>query len=546
MGNGHFAKAPNISLPRTKMKQSFTHSTTFDFSKLVPIDCFEVLPGDSFSLKLSSLIRMSQPIAPIMDTIEMDIHAFFIPMRLIFKDTEEFFGANKTSAGYQKTLFRIPMAPLFNNVPNSVSSYLGKPLTSSNIPVSVLKERAYLLVWSEWYRAQQVQDPFVMLDSDDTVAEEEVPDAPAVVGHIGEQIYDLDYSFSDSSVPLMSVCKKMDYFTACTISPQYGEEVLLPLGSTAPVNFAVTSDSEASADQILATQTDVPAPSEILEDHGNVATAKVNGYDAAWYADLSKATAASVNQIRYAFQLQKYLERCNFGSRYFEMLANHYGVTSPDARLQRPEYLGGQHFYINVQQVLSTAGATVGSDTKLGQPGANSTTAHSGMLFSKGFVEFGYVLILASTRQASHKYSQGVLREDTRSDRFEFYSPEFANLGDQAVKNKEIMVTGTNDEKTFGYQEHWAEYRYRPDRVSGLLNPNATGALDYWTLADKYSSRPELDARFIVENRDNIKRALVTGNTGPDFVADFYFDYTAVREMPAYTIPGLIDHFGNH
>lgn len=581
MSNAHFSKLPSISIPRTKMKQSFTHSTSFNFGKIIPIDCMEVLPGDSITLKLSSLIRMTQPIVPIMDTLECDIHAFFVPMRLVYKHTEEFFGENKDSAGYQKSEFKIPHALFYSDAGESesikfgVSDYLGKPVGDSIYSASVLKERAYYLIWSDWYRAQQLQDPFIMLDSDDTSRDFE--DGGAYVGHIGDVVLD---PYGDNNIeplgegysclPCMSVCKKFDYFTSATISPQYGEEVLLPLGELAPV---ITGEAHTPASSVpmtfdyMNTSEDFDSGETLNlgaspDEAGYLLEGKMLesalGSDAELapnnlYADLSKATAASVNQIRYAFQLQKYLERANFGSRYFEVLASHFGVTSPDARLQRPEYLGGQHFYININQVLSTAGATdpsgaTATETKLGRPGANSTTAHAGSLFSKAFVEHGFVMVCLSTRQGSHKYGQGLLREDSRETMFDYYFPEFANLGDQAIKNKEIMVTGTNDEEVFGYQEHWAEYRYRPDRASGMLRPNIDLAEDYWTLANNFATRPSLSAQFIRENRENLKRCLVNGDNADrinDFIADFYFDYTSVRPLPAYTILALIDHFGS-
>lgn len=544
MSNSHFARLPSIAIPRTKMKQSFTHSTSFNFGKIIPIDCMEVLPGDSLSLKLSSLIRMTQPIVPIMDSLDCDIHAFFVPLRLVYKHTQEFFGENKDSAGYQKGSFQIPQAEFGGQQDSTcVSTYLGKPLFSGSYYASCLKERAYWLIWSEWYRAQQVQAPFVMLDSDDE---------DLYIGHIGSK----DIL---PSAECANVCKKFDYFTASTIAPQYGEEVLLPLGDSAPIVFYPGSDEQESIQRLYDHNGDEISDDSNLkivssDDYGFLSTNLNEPYPVQidiskqHYVDLSEATASSVNQIRYAFQLQKYLERANFGSRYFEVLANHFGVTSPDARLQRPEYLGGQHFLINVQQVLSTAGATDDENTKLGQPGANSTTLHKDFLFSKAFVEHGFVMVMLSTRQGEHKYSQGILREDLRKDMFDYYFPEFANLGDQEIKNKEIMITGTNDDKTFGYQEHWAEYRYRPSRVSGMLNPNVANSEDYWTLANKFATRPTLSPQFIEENRDNLARALVNGSDASiinDFIADFYFDYTSVRPMPAYTIPGLIDHFGS-
>lgn len=559
MSNSHFARTPNINIPRTKMKQSFTHKTAFEFGKLIPIDSFEVLPGDTFKLKLSSLIRMSTPIAPIMDNIECYLHAFFVPMRLVWKHTEEFFGANKETAGPQKTIYEIPHATINNSDDSSfigsICDYLGKPYIGGNGKVSedwyaanILKERAYYLIWSEWYRAQQIQDPFIC-NMDDADWSDCVGDVVGTIG--GQSVYPVDTS---DPLCVMPVCKKFDYFTAATISPQYGEAVLLPLGAEAPIKFTtenglyqpVYPGSDVAGLTIRVTEEGSAAdPTEWLTTSENDPAPLAIDPSRQLYADLSQATAATVNDIRYAFQVQKYLERSNFGSRFFEMLANHYGVTSPDARLQRPEYLGGHKFMINVNQVLSTAGADASSNQKLGQTGAVSVTGDVCNLFTKGFVEPGYVMIMLSTKQ-DHTYAQGILREDLKRNRFEIYSPEFANLGDQEIKGAEIFATGdpANDNRVFGYQEHWAEYRYRPNRVSSILNPNGQNSLDFWTLADKFASAPTLSPQFIEENRENIARALVTGAGGPDFIADLYFDYTAVRPMPAYTIPGLIDHFG--
>jgi hypothetical protein len=340
-------------------------------------------------------------------------------------------------------------------------------------------------------------------------------------------------------------CKQWDMFTAATTAPQYGAAVSLPLGTYAPVHF---QNDNPGASMNLGSQLELgvtlpPAgyvDNLIVRDNNTGTVGPLNVL-----ADLSQATAAKINDIRYAFQLQKYLERANFGSRFFEVLAVHYGVTSPDSRLQRPEYLGGKTAPIVVRTVLSQAGYDAGTNQKVGQPGASSITyIDISGLFSKGFVEPGYVYIMLSTNH-ERLYSQGLMREDTKADRFEFYSPEFANLGDQAILNKEIMVTGdASDEQVFGYQGHWDEYRYRKNRVSGLLNPAAPNSLNYWTLAENFSSRPSLSESFIVENRDAISRCLVSGATGPDYIGDFFIQYAATRELPLYNIPGLIDHFG--
>lgn len=559
MGAYRFSLAPNISVPRSKFHMPFNHVTSFNHGKLVPIDCFEILPGDEFKLDMSAIIRMSTPIAPIFGNIKASVHAFFVPMRLVWVHTKEFYGENKTSAGYQTYNYRIPVGSYGDDgtyaVLGSVSHYLGKPLQNSTgwasgqaHDISILKERGYYLIWSEFYRAQQLQGPFLLNDSDSSL-----------IGTI--QSGNADYASNhtvDFGTTCMNVCKQFDYFTAATTSPQYGSSVTLPLGTSAPI-IGSSSWTAVGTNGLKVGVLSGGSPAALSGNLGSDTSGKVSAIGTAsgtttnvtytnWIADLSNATAASINTIRYAFACQKWLERANFGSRFFEMLNLHYGVTSPDARLQRPEYLGGKDFYINVDQVISTAGYATGNTQEVGQTGAVSVTGMKGVnLFHKAFVEPGYVYVLISTTH-ERSYSQGVLREDLRRDRFDFYFPEFANLGDQGIYRGEIWFIGNSsdsyDKAIWGYQEHWAEYRYRPNRVSGIMDPMASGALAYWNLSEKFTSQPTLSNSFIMENRDDITRCLVSGATGPDYIGDFYFDYTAIREMPLYTIPGLVDHFG--
>lgn len=565
MGAYRFSMAPNISVPRSKFRMPFNHATSFNHGKLVPIDCFEILPGDEFKCDFSAIIRMSTPIAPIFGNIKAHVHAFFIPMRLVWNHTKEFYGENKTSAGYQQQSFQIPGAALGIIDENQVSSYLGKPVITSDgnesaVVVSVLKERCYYLVYNEYYRAQQLQNP-VLLVEDDTGGIGTITNNHGTTDILQSGII----TFANS--PLMNVCKQFDYFTAMTTAPQYGASVTLPLGSTAPLIVGSSMNSlggslklgnalgTGATGTFIGPRSDgvtissmTASDSQGVQVTPNTSSGYIIG-STNLLADLSNATAASINSIRYAFQVQKWLERANFGSRFFEMLNLHYGVTSPDARLQRPEYLGGMDFYINVDQVIATASGQNGSgeDSGVGQTGAVSVTGIKNKnLFNKAFVEPGYVLVLISTTH-ERTYSQGIRREDSRADRFDFYFPEFANLGDQAVKSKEIFYGNSslaNEDANLGYQEHWAEYRYRPNQVSGKLNPNVQNSMDYWTLAEKFASRPTLSNSFIMEDRNALTRALVSGASGPDYIADFYFNYTAIREMPLYTIPGLVDHFG--
>lgn len=557
MGAYRFSMSPNISVPRSRFKMPFNHVTSFNHGKLVPVDCFEILPGDEFKCDFSAIIRMSTPIAPLFGNIKARVHAFFIPMRLVWEHTKEFYGENRTSAGYQQNNYTIPQISLGdsdNPVVGSVMHYLGKPLLNTNQGgvhnVSCLKERCYALVYNEYYRAQQLQNP-ILINVGDSAAGTNNGIGTFTDGNS-------DYSSSsthnfDWSTTCFNVCKEFDYFTACTISPQYGSAVQLPLGNYAPIvgDDNATHNVGHSGLKFWTTSTSIATTGNVTLNTNRLATQSNTNSNTQtnlnWtnmVADLSNATAASINSIRYAFQVQKWLERANFGSRFFEMLNLHYGVTSPDARLQRPEYLGGKEFYINVDQVVSMAGYNAGASQQVGQTGAVSVTGVKGLnLFNKAFVEPGYVLILLSTVH-ERSYSQGFLREDLRKDRFDFYFPEFANLGDQAVLKKEIVAGDNEDEDIFGYQEHWAEYRYRPNRVSGLMDPTAPNSLNFWTLAENFSTTPTLSNSFIMEDRNEITRALVSGANGPDYIGDFYFDYTAIREMPLYTIPGLVDHFG--
>ena len=556
MSQNHFAAVPNISIPRSRFKMPFNHSTSWLHGDLIPLDCFEVIAGDTISCKLSAMVWMSTPIAPIFGNIKGYLKAFFVPMRLIWEHWEEFFGANKTNAGYQTVQRTVPMASLSVGInDHSVSAYLGKPQVATNgcnVSVSVLKERGYYLIWNEYYRAQQVQNP-VLIDFSDT-------------GNIGSLNGN---TISFARAPL-KVNKMFDYFTACTLYPQYGAAVTLPLGTYATVKTIPVTDVNTS---LLSTNPmfwatsaggvvsldGASSPHSLLETTNGATFRRtgsetlpsgtdVNLFPANLVADLSNATAATINSLRYAFAVQKYLERANFGSRYYEILSVHYGVTSPDSRLQIPERLGSCEMPINISSVLSTAGYAAGNTTTVGAPGAAATAAlRQKHLFTKAFVEPGYVYVMLGTHH-ERSYVDGILREDLKADRFDFYSPEFANLGDQVVYDGEIYCGGLNNttaKAPFGYQEHWAEYRYRPNRVSGLLAPTGSNSLAFWTLADKFAAVPSLSGTFLEEDRNAISRALVSGNNGPDYIGDFYFDYTATREMPLITIPGLIDHFGS-
>lgn len=545
MSNTRFASTPNITIPRSRFHQPFNHSTSFNHGKLIPIDCFEVLPGDTYKAKMSSLIWMSNPIVPLFGNIHADVYAFFVPMRLVWNFTEQFYTGVNTTTGAKGDV-SIPFGPLNNSGSNivdfdSVSHYLGKPVSTSLntkasgvTKVSVLKERGYYLIHNEYYRAQQVQAP-VVINKSNTGSIGSVGDSVVAGGQTGT------LNFGSK---VFNVNKEFDYFTSATLSPQFGDAVSLPLGSYAPLvtqsdvyDFigganqpVLKSDAGAQgylfsygSDNILSVYRGNPTSSPDIATKTNIV------------ADLTNATAATITQLQYAFAVQKYLQRSNFGNRFYEMLNVHYGVTSPDASLQIPQRLGHGRINIVVNSVLSTAGASDDNTTKLGQPGAVSCSARKDMnLFTRSFTEPGYVYIMLSTKH-ERSYSQGILREDLKANRFEFYSPEFANIGDQEILKAEICMTNSSaDKDVFGYQEAWAEYKYRPNRVSGLLDPAYSGSLDFWTLGDVYAAAPVLGSSFLIEDRTAISRALVTGDIGPDYIGDFYLDYVATREMPLF------------
>ncbi len=518
MSEKNFALTPSVSIARSKFDRTSSHKTSIFLGDIVPIYVDEVLPGDTRSLDYASLIRMSTPIAPIMDDIEMELFAFFVPNRLVWNNWKKFMGESD-QAGISTYTGTIPKNYAFNasNLgPRSLGNYMGLPYSANGqLSVNELPLRAYWLIYNRWFRNQNVEAPKVISLGDTPNGGISYLNNPAVAQ------------------------KKADYFTRALPYAQKGQAVTIPLGTIAPI-IAGSNLHSLGLNQGATIFQNVSLGSA----SGSMITSTASG-NTTLVADLSTATAATINQLREAFQMQKALEKdALYGTRYWELLYAHFGVTAPDASLQDPEYLGGARIHINIEQVLQTTGYAPGTTSELGTPGANSVTGNRGNLFTKSFVEHGYLMVMAVARQSKHSYTQGLNRMWSRSQRFDFYFPVFANLGAQEIKNKELYFTGTasTDDALFGYQEAWAEYRYKPSIVSGILNPVRTGSLNFWTLADAYGSLPTLSNSFLQETRDNLGRALVSGTNGPDFICDFYFKDTAVRPMPLYSIPGLIDH----
>jgi hypothetical protein len=519
-----FSMIPRADIPRSKFVAQKTHKTTFDSGKLIPIYVDEVLPGDTVNLNATMFARMATPLYPIMDNLHMDTFFFFVPNRLLWDNWQKFMGEQNKPGDSTDYLIPTITSPVGGYEPLSISDYMGLPTVgqvdaAASIEHSALWHRAYNLCWNEWFRDQNLQDP-APFNTDDG------PDEPT------------DYA-------LLRRGKRHDYFTSALPWPQKGESVSLPLGGQAPVvsnglPFNLTDGSGNSKLYSGFTNN----TTYVNFDSNNVPIEF--GTETGLYTDLSEATAATINQLRQAFQIQKLLERdARGGTRYTEIIRSHFGVVSPDARLQRPEYLGGGSTSININPIAQTSSSTVSATTTpLGTLAAMGTALATGHGFSQSFTEHGVIIGLVAVR-ADLTYQQGLHKMWSRQTRYDFYFPAFAHLGEQAILNKEIYATGTaTDDDVFGYQERWAEYRHKPSQITGLFRSTTVGTLDGWHLAQNFTSLPTLNNTFI-EDRPPMERVLAVGSSaqGQEFIFDAFFDVKMARPMPMYSVPGLIDHF---
>ncbi|UPW41951.1 major capsid protein [Dipodfec virus RodF1_59] len=546
--NSRFALNPTrLDMSRSRFDRSSSYKTTFNVGDLVPFYVDEVLPGDTFSVDTSKVVRMQTLLTPLMDNIYLDFYFFFVPNRIVWTHWRELMGENSQSAWLPTVEYSVPQvtSPAETGWQvGTIADYMGIPVGVPNLSVNALPMRAYALICNEWFRDENLTDPL------------NVPVTDADMQGSNGDNYITDVVAGGKP---FRVAKYHDYFTSCLPSPQKGPDVSISVAQSG--NLPVVPFSDTVDESLLTSPLQYRLFANNKLDDSSFTNAWVDRYESTgvgvsaynpagqigsvpsnlWAIPQTSMQVATINQLRTAFQIQKLYERdARGGTRYIEILKSHFGVTSPDARLQRPEYLGGSRIPININQVVQQSET---QSTPQGNTAAYSLTVDSHSDFTKSFVEHGFVIGVMCARY-DHSYQQGLERFWSRKDRFDYYWPVFANLGEMAVLNKEIYAQGTDqDEEVFGYQEAWADYRYRPSRVTGEMRSQYAQSLDVWHLADDYDKLPSLSDSWIREDPSTVNRVIaVSDQVSNQLFCDIYIRCSCTRPMPLYSVPGLVDH----
>ena len=564
----HFSQLPAAEIQRSTFDRSCSYKTSFNVGSLIPFYVDEVLPGDTFNISTAKVIRSQTMVTPIMDNIFLDTYYFFVPNRLVWKHWREFCGENRDGAWAPTVEYTIPTisSPKGGYASGTIADYMGLPVgvewkASDQLAPSALPFRAYALICNEFFRDQNLTDP-LLIPLDDANQE----------GSNGE---DYANDVANGGMPFKAA-RMHDYFSSCLPTAQKGNPVGIPIhvpgfhGGSFPVT---TTDNRQLPNEAvyplylgmgssIASSTAPFVPGSvsglIRNNSSNLAVlqpaGEVLGYPA-FPLNLQTVippvgdgqdvdVSFSVNELRLAFAYQRFLESlARNGSRYTELLLGLFGVRSPDARLQRPEYLGGNRIPITVSEVTNNAQT---SQDFLGDVGAKSNTGDVNHDFIKSFTEHGFLIGVFVARY-DHSYSQGLQRFWMRKKFTHFYNPKFANLGETGVYQAEIMATSENiadPSKVFGFQEIWADYRYKPNMVTGEMRPGVENSLAHWHLADNYATVPTLSDGWVREHQSNVDRVLaVQSSVANQFWIDMYISNQCTRPMPMYSVPGLLDHF---
>ena len=554
----HFSQIPRANIRRARFKRNYSNTTTINEGEIVPIYVDEVLPGDTINLTQNSLVRMATPIYPVMDNCYLDIYYFFCPNRLLWEHWENLMGQNDESYWAPKTEYSVPQltAPSGGWNEGTIADYMGIPIKVANISVNAMPFRAYARIWNEWFRDENLQQPVVQ-DIDDTTNNG---------SNTGNQLTDAQ----NGGLPLKAG-KMHDYFSSCLPQPQKGEEVSIDIiGKNIPVYWADKNGNplhneyswnigideyDMMSNYPTSGSTAPPYTGEFTGDIGSqqpqnknqntpitARTRADSGNSTPMYmvaASSMQDSGININELRQAIAIQHILEAdARGGTRYTELLKNEFGVTSPDSRIQRTEYIGGTRIPININQVIQQSATDTTSPQ--GNTAAYSLTTSRNKIVTYSATEHGYILGLAVVR-VEHSYQQGLRRMWSRTRRFDFYHPMLANLGEMEVLNKEIYCQGKEDDDgVFGYQEAWADYRYHPNMVTGEMRSTAPQPLDAWHYADHYTELPVLSSEWIQEGKENIDRTIaVQSEVSHQFIANFYYEQTWTRPLPIYSVPGL-------